>query len=74
MEDPRTTPDVDLVIGSQLRARREAIGLSPHELAACCQCTAEDIIRYEAGSRALSPAQLQTLAILLEVPVGFFTG
>jgi len=72
MDEPPTTPEIDRAIGLRLRARREALGLSPQELAMSCNFHSDEIPRYESGGRGLSAAQLCQLADLLEVPLTFF--
>lgn len=73
MDEPWTIlSETDEAIGSRVRDRREAIGLSPEELAAACALPTEQILRYEAGASSLTATQLCAVADLLEVPLTFF--
>lgn len=71
---PSLEGEFDCKIGSRLRARREAIGISADELADACGLTVAQVLKFEAGSTGLSAAQLCQLADLLEVPMTYFHG
>jgi len=63
---------VDGHIGSRLRERRRALGLSQAQLAARMGFTPPQINRYEHGTTRLSAGGLWRAAEALEVPPSFF--
>jgi transcriptional regulator with XRE-family HTH domain len=60
--------DVDVVVGSLVKARRIELGLTQMHLADALGVTFQQIQKYEAGTNRLSAASLWRLAHYLEVP------
>ena len=66
-------PDpIDLSIGSRLRLRRLALGLSQNTLAQSLGITFQQIQKYERGSNRIVASRLFHLARVLRVPVQYF--
>lgn len=67
-----SSSEIDRKIGSRLRERREAIGISLEELAAVSGLAVAEVLQYECGAKGLTAAQLCHLADLLEAPLTYF--
>lgn len=63
---------VDVHVGAQLRLRRVYMGFSQVRLAKALGLTFQQIQKYERGVNRISASKLFELAVLLDVPVGFF--
>ena len=63
---------VDLHVGSRLRLRRGYLRLTQEFLGTSLGCTSQQIQKYETGSNRIPASRLFELAVLLDVPVGFF--
>ena len=61
-------------IGSRIRERRRAIGMSQEELARAVGVSQPSIAQYEAGNRAVSAHDLPRLSAALGVTVGHLYG
>jgi transcriptional regulator with XRE-family HTH domain len=67
------TPDsIDRHIGSRLRMRRLALGISQEKLGDALGLTFQQVQKYEKGTNRVGGSRLLKLAELLEVDVGFF--
>lgn len=68
-------PDIDLHIGSQLRRRRRALGLSQNALADAIGVRFQRVQKYEVGHHKISASRLWRAAAALGVsPDYFFEG
>lgn len=63
---------VDIMVGRQLRQRRQQLGLTQPALAAACGLSVQQLQRYECAYERLIPAHLWKLAGVLGVEVGYF--
>ena len=75
-ETPTITPakpdPVDVSIGSRLRLRRLALGLSQSSLANALGITFQQIQKYERGTNRIVASRLYRLSQVLQVPVQYF--
>ncbi len=70
---PAEGPDpIDVHVGKMVRARRRAIGVSQHDLAAAIGVTFQQVQKYELGSNRVSASKLFAIARALGVPVASF--
>jgi transcriptional regulator with XRE-family HTH domain len=60
---------IDPKVGERVRLRREALGVSVHDLAISCGVGVELMQDYEAGTVRVPSARLRALTELLEVPL-----
>lgn len=63
---------VDAHVGGRVRLRRTYLGFSQERLANSLGLTFQQIQKYERGMNRISASKLFELAVLLDVPVGFF--
>src|SRR6185437_14129706 len=63
---------IDVYVGSRLRARRLALGMSQEKLADAVGITFQQIQKYEKGSNRISASRVQQLSNILRVAVGSF--
>jgi len=63
---------IDKQVGSQVRARRQALGMSQSKLAAAVGLTFQQIQKYETGRNRISASRLHQFSNILGVPVPFF--
>ena len=59
-------------LGSKLRMRRLALGLTQTKVAQAINVTFQQIQKYEKGTNRISASKLHEFSKLLEVPVSFF--
>lgn len=64
--------DIDLHIGTQLRARRMVCGLSQTALADKCGVSFQQIQKYERGINRVSGSRMYQLCQLLDVEPNYF--
>lgn len=62
----------DIMIGANLRLRRQFLGLSQKSVGLGLGVTFQQVQKYESGTNRLSPTRLLQLGVLLDVPVGYF--
>lgn len=68
-------PDpIDVEVGSRIRSRREALGLSQTEVAKTLGKSFQQLQKYEHGVNRVSASTLVRLSRALDVGVGFFFG
>lgn len=78
--DSATKPDpsekrsdnIDKLVGSRLKLRRNILGLTQLELASQCGLSAQQVHKYEQGASSMSAVRLVQAADALAVPVGWF--
>jgi transcriptional regulator with XRE-family HTH domain len=63
---------IDKQVGSQVRARREALGMSQTKLADAVSLTFQQIQKYEKGTNRIGASRLQQFSNILGVPIPFF--
>lgn len=63
---------IDKQVGSQVRARRQALGMTQSKLAEAVGLTFQQIQKYEKGANRISASRLQQFSNILTVPVSFF--
>jgi transcriptional regulator with XRE-family HTH domain len=63
---------VDVYIGTRIRARRIAIGMSQEQLAEHIGLTFQQIQKYEKGANRVAGSRLLDFSVALDVPVGWF--
>jgi transcriptional regulator with XRE-family HTH domain len=63
---------VDRRVGSRIRRRRGAVGLSQEKLAKQIGITFQQIQKYENGSNRVGSGRLQEIANVLNVPISYF--
>lgn len=67
------SPDpIDKYVGSRVRMRRIALGMSQTQLANQVGVTFQQIQKYEKGTNRVSASRLQQFCEALDVPVHFF--
>ncbi len=63
---------IDAQVGSRLRARRIALGMSQTNIADALGLTFQQIQKYEKGTNRIGAGRLYQLAAMLKVNPGFF--
>ena len=63
---------IDKQVGSQVRSRRLALGMSQSKLADAVGLTFQQIQKYEKGANRISASRLQQFSNILGAPVPFF--
>ena len=63
---------IDVYVGSQLRARRVALGMSQEKLGHAVGVTFQQVQKYEKGTNRISASRVQQLSNILQVAVGYF--
>ena len=63
---------IDKQVGSKVRTRRLALGMSQSILADAVGLTFQQIRKYEKGVNRISASRLQQFSGILRVPVQFF--
>jgi transcriptional regulator with XRE-family HTH domain len=63
---------IDIHVGARLRLRRTLLGLSQEKLGEAVGITFQQLQKYERGANRISASRLYHLALVLDVPVGFF--
>jgi transcriptional regulator with XRE-family HTH domain len=64
--------EIDALVGSRIRARREALGISQGRLGRSLGLTFSQVQKYEKGSNRIGAGRLFQIASLLGVPVQYF--
>jgi len=63
---------VDIYVGSRLRQRRIALGISPPKLAAALGIAYQQLYKHEQAKNHISSSRLYELSKALDVPITFF--
>ncbi len=63
---------IDIHVGSRMRMRRTALGMSQGELATGLGLTFQQVQKYEKGANRMGSSRLQQAADVLGVAVAFF--
>ena len=63
---------IDKHVGSRIRVRRQALGVSQRKLAGAIGLSFQQIQNYENGTNRIGAGRLQQLSQVLQVPPAFF--
>lgn len=63
---------IDTYVGSRVRMRRLTLGMSQGRLAEQIGVTFQQVQKYERGTNRIGASRLQTIAVVLAIPVSFF--
>ncbi len=72
MAEEFTFAEIDIHVGSRLKARRKQSGCTLEKLAQAAGVTFQQIQKYEKGSNRISASRLYRMAYVLNVPVAYF--
>ena len=72
MAGPRSPNPIDVHVGTRVKARRQALGLSQEKLGESLGVTFQQVQKYEKGTNRVSASRMQSLAETLGVPIGYF--
>ena len=68
----RSSQNVDVLIGSRVRLRRQEVQMSQEGLASRLGLTFQQVQKYEKGTNRISASRLFHIAKALNVPVSYF--
>ena len=68
----KTPNPIDIYVGSRVRARRQAVGMSQEKLGDALGLTFQQVQKYEKGTNRVSGSRLQQLSNILQVPIAYF--
>ena len=68
----KSANSTDAYVGSKVRLRRKMLGMSQEKLGEQLGITFQQVQKYEKGSNRIGASRLQTIAQILEVPIGYF--
>ena len=71
---PRQPRPIDIFVGTRLRTKRRALGLSQHDLAVATKMPVTWIEEYERGRERILPRHLIAFGQVLGVGLTFFFG
>jgi len=63
---------IDIYVGSRVRSRRNALGMSQKKLAGNLEMSFQQVQKYETGANRISASRLQAIAEALDVTPSFF--
>jgi transcriptional regulator with XRE-family HTH domain len=63
---------IDVHVGSRVRTRRLALGMSQEKLGAALGLTFQQVQKYEKGTNRIGASRLQHVSRILQVPVEYF--
>lgn len=63
---------VDLHVGSMIRSRRKALGMTQQELARAIGLTFQQVQKYERGVNRISASKLYDTSMALKTPISLF--
>ncbi|MDR3186814.1 MAG: helix-turn-helix domain-containing protein [Holosporaceae bacterium] len=64
--------DLDYYIGSRVKSRRSALGISQDKLGSCLGVTFQQIQKYEKGANRISASALYSIANALSIDFSYF--
>lgn len=64
--------DVDIHVGSRVRLRRSALGLSQDQLGAAIGLSFQQVQKYERGANRIGASRLYEMSKVLHTPISFF--
>lgn len=69
---PRSSAEIDKVIGQRVRLRRQMLGMSQQKLAEALKVSFQQVQKYENGVNRVSAGRLHEMSKLLGVPLNYF--
>ena len=63
---------IDVHVGSRVRTRRLALGMSQEKLGTALGLTFQQVQKYEKGTNRIGASRLQHVSRILQVPVDYF--
>ena len=70
---PRKEPNpIDVHVGTRLKSRRGAVGMTQEKLGDQLGVTFQQIQKYEKGANRIGASRLQEISRILDVPVAYF--
>ena len=63
---------IDVHVGSRVRTRRQAVGMSQEKLGNALGLTFQQVQKYEKGVNRVGSSRLQQLSNILQVPIAYF--
>ncbi|MFZ5734392.1 MAG: helix-turn-helix domain-containing protein [Pseudomonadota bacterium] len=70
--EPKKPQPIDVHVGSRLKSKRIAIGMSQAALGSAIGVSFQQVQKYESGTNRLTVGKLLTLTQLLRVPMSYF--
>ncbi len=64
--------DVDIHVGSRVRLRRSALGLSQDQLGAAIGLSFQQVQKYERGANRIGASRLYEMSKVLQTPISYF--
>jgi len=64
--------EVDAYVGSRVRLRRSALGLSQDQLAAAIGLSFQQVQKYERGVNRIGASRLYEMGKVLQIPISYF--
>jgi len=64
--------DVDIHVGSRVRLRRSALGLSQDQLGAAIGLSFQQVQKYERGANRIGASRLYEMSQILQTPISYF--
>ena len=71
MEKKHPNP-IDVHVGSRVRTRRLALGISQEKLGTALGITFQQVQKYEKGTNRIGASRLQHVSGILQVPIAYF--
>jgi len=71
-KNPRSTADLDQIVGGRVRAKRMQLGMSQELLGNALGLTFQQVQKYEKGANRISVGRLSQIADVLKTDTGFF--
>ena len=68
----RSPSSIDRFVGSRVRLRRTALGVTQERLAQALGITFQQVQKYEKGANRIGAGRLQEIARVLDAPPSFF--
>jgi transcriptional regulator with XRE-family HTH domain len=68
----KSLSSIDKYVGSRVRVRRQALGMSQRKLGDALGITFQQIQSYENGTDRIAASRLQQLSQVLQAPIAFF--
>jgi len=63
---------IDVHVGSRVRTRRLALGISQEKLGTALGITFQQVQKYEKGTNRIGASRLQHVSGILQVPIAYF--
>ncbi|OCJ11423.1 hypothetical protein A6U87_27150 [Rhizobium sp. AC44/96] len=69
---PKQATNIDVLVGTRIRKRRMALGLTQGQLGEAAGLSHQQIGKYEAGTNRVHPSDVMIFAKALDAPVSYF--